>query len=139
MADVIFNSAKVDLSNGDIKSTDDIWVMLVDSSYVPNPDTHKFRSDVTGEVTGSGYTAGGADFGVITVTEDDTNNRALWDAADPVWDPATITARGAVLYKKVGTAATDRLLMYLDFGADVSSTNAPFTVALNGSGFLALA
>ena len=139
MADVIFNSAKVDLGNGDIKSTDDLWILLVDSTYVPNQDTHAFRSSVTGEVSGSGYTAGGMDLGAITVTKDDTNNRALWDAADPVWDPSTITARGAVIYKKVGTAATDRLLMYLDFGADISSTAAAFTVTLNAAGFLAIA
>ena len=139
MADAVYNSAKVDLSNGDIKSTDDLWIMLVDNTYTPNVDTHNFRNEVTGEVSGTGYTAGGMDLGTITVTQDDTNNRALWDATDPVWSGATITARGAVIYKKVGTAATDRLLMYLDFGSDVSSTAAAFTIALNSAGFLAVA
>lgn len=139
MADVVYNSAKVDLGNGAITSTDDLWVLLVDDTYVPDPDLHNFRDDITGEVTGSGYTAGGMDLGTITVSQDDTNDRALWDAVNPVWDPATITARGAVIYKKVGTAATDRLLMYLDFGSNISSTAAAFTVTLNAAGFLALA
>lgn len=140
MADVVYNSGKVDIAKGDIiLDSDDLWIMLVDNTYTPNPDTHAFRDDVTGEVSGTGYTAGGMDLGTVTVTQDDTNNRALADAADPVWSTATITARGAVIYKKVGTAATDRLLMYLDFGSDVSSTAAAFTVALNSAGFLTLA
>ena len=140
MADVVYNSAKVDIAAGDIVlDSDDLWILLVDNTYTPDADAHNFRDDITGEVTGTGYTAGGMDLGTVTVTQDNTNNRALADAANPVWNPSTITARGAIIYKKVGTAATDRLLMYLDFGSDVSSTNAAFTVNLNASGFLALA
>ena len=140
MADVVYNSAKVDIAAGDIVlDSDDLWILLVTSAYTPDPDAHSFRDDITNEVTGTGYTAGGMDLGTVTVSQDNTNNRALADAANPVWSTATITARGAVIYKKVGTAATDRLLMYLDFGSDVSSTAADFTVNLNASGFLALA
>ena len=140
MADVVYNSAKVDIANGDIVlDSDDLWILLVTSAYTPDPDAHNFRDDITNEVTGTGYTAGGMDLGTVTVTQDNTNNRALADAADPVWTGATITARGAVIYKKVGTAATDRLVMYLDFGSDVTSTAADFTIALNSAGFLALA
>ena len=141
MADAVYNSAKVDIAAGDIiLDSDDLWIMLVDNTYTPDVDAHNFRDDVTSfEVSGTGYTAGGMDLGTVTVSQDNTNNRSLADAANPVWSTATITARGAIIYKKVGTAATDRLLMYLDFGSDVSSTAADFTVNLNASGFLALA
>ena len=139
MADVVYNSAKVDIAAGDIiLDSDDIWILLVTSAYTPDPDAHNFRDDITNEVTGTGYTAGGMDMGTITVTQDNTNNRATVDAADPVWSGATITARGAVVYKKVGTAATDRLICYLDFGSDISSTAAAFTVQLATAGFLTL-
>jgi hypothetical protein len=33
--------------------------MLCTSTYTPNTDTHRFKSDVTNEVVGTGYTAGG--------------------------------------------------------------------------------
>ena len=33
--------------------------MLVDSSYIPNFDTDSVKTDVSGEIVGAGYTAGG--------------------------------------------------------------------------------
>lgn len=60
MADVIYNSFKRDVMNGSIDlDTDTIKVKLVTSAYTPNQDTHTKVSDVTSEVTGSGYTSGG--------------------------------------------------------------------------------
>lgn len=140
MANAIFNSFKRDIANGSIDlDTDTIKVMLVDSTYVPNIDTHAKRSDVTGEVTGTGYTAGGSALANKSVAVDNTNDRAIFDADDVVWATATITARGAVLYKSRGGVATaDELVAYIDFGADVSSTAADFTLQFNASGILAL-
>ena len=39
-----------------------------------------------------------------------------------------MTARGAVYYKVVGTAATDRLVAYIDFGSDITSTAGTFAL-----------
>src|SRR5262245_25836462 len=39
--------------------SDTIKVMLTTNSYVPNLDTHEMKSDVTNEVTGTAYVAGG--------------------------------------------------------------------------------
>ena len=67
MADVIYNSFKRDIMNGSIDlDTDTIKVMLVTSTYTPNQDTHTKRSDVTNEVSGTGYTAGGATLGAVS-------------------------------------------------------------------------
>lgn len=119
MASVIYNSAKVRLINGGIDlDTDTIKVALVTSSYTPNIDTNTFFSDVTNEVVGTGYTAGGATLTGATVTQDNTNDRAVFDANDTSWTNATFTARGAVIYKSTGTAATSPLIMYVDFGVD---------------------
>lgn len=98
-------------------------VMLCTSSYAPDVDTHDFRSDVTNEVTGTGYSAGGQALGSVTVTYDSANNRAVFDAADVVWSSSTITARYAVIYRaRGGASSADELLCYVDFGTDVSST-----------------
>lgn len=138
MANVIYNSAKRDLMNGSINlSADTIKVMLVTSAYAPNIDTHTKRSDITNEVTGTGYTAGGATLANKAVTADNTNDRGVFDADDVVWANATITARGAVYYKSRGGAPTaDELILFQDFVTDVSSTNADFTIQMNASGIL---
>jgi hypothetical protein len=60
MANVIYNSFNRDLMNGSVDlDTDTIKVMLNTSTYVADQDVHAKRSDVTNEVTGTGYTAGG--------------------------------------------------------------------------------
>ena len=41
-------------------------VLMVTDSEAPNFDTHDFRADITAEVTGTNYTAGGT---TITTTE----------------------------------------------------------------------
>lgn len=138
MANVIYNSFKRDGMGSAINlDTDTIKAMLVTSAYTPDPDAHTKRSDVTNEVTGTGYTAGGAALANKTLTADNTGNKGVFDADDLVWSTATITARAAVLYKSRGGAASaDELIMYVDFGADVTSTGDDFTIAWNAAGIL---
>src|SRR5688500_1187892 len=94
MANLIFNSFKSDIANGSIDlDTDTINVMLVDATFTPDADLDLKRSDVTGEVTGTGYTAGGKALANKTVTVDNANDRAIFDADDVVWSTATITAQ----------------------------------------------
>ena len=93
----------------------------------------------TNEVTGTGYTAGGNALNTYVTTQDNTNNRATWDAADTSWTSATITARGAVLYRARGGAATaDELICALDFGSDQTSTNGTFSIVWDANGIIAL-
>jgi hypothetical protein len=139
MASVIYNSAKQKLINGGIDlDTDTIKVALVTSSYSPNIDTHDFFDDVTNEVTGTGYTAGGATLASVTLTVDTTNDRAVFDAADTTWGTSTITARGAVIYKSTGTASTSPLIAYIDFTTDQTSSAGNFIIQWSSSGILTL-
>lgn len=140
MADVIYNGFKAKIMNGSIDlDTDTIKVALVTSTYTPNIDTHVFFSDVTNEVSGTGYTAGGATLASATVTQDDTNDKGVFDANDVSWTTATITARGAVLYKSTGTASTSPLIAYVDFTTDKTSTAGTFTIQWSANGILTLA
>jgi len=109
-------------------SADVLKVMLCTSTYVPNDDTHAYKSQVTNEVTGTGYTATGTTVtGSISV--DTVNNRTRLIITDPSWATATITARYAVLYDSTpATDATRPLIAYLDFVTDVSSTGGTFLV-----------
>jgi hypothetical protein len=129
MASLIYTSFFEDLARGAIDlDTDTFWVMLTTSAYAENKDTHLKRSDVTNEVTGTGYTAGGQSV-TVTVTKDTANDRLEVSLGSASWASSTITARKAVYYKRRGGAATaDELIMVNDFGSDVSSTAATFTL-----------
>ena len=79
----------------------------------------------TNEVSGTGYTAGGATLSSQAVAYDSSNNVAYFDAADPSWSSATITARGALIYNNTKSNAS---IAVLDFGSDFSSSNGTFQV-----------
>ncbi len=99
--------------------TDVIKVIMTTDAYVPDKDAHGFRNDVTNEVTGTGYTAGGNTV-TVTVTRDDANDRVNIAFAATSWPAATITARKAVYYKSRGGASSaDELILVKDFGANV--------------------
>lgn len=119
--------------------TDTTKVMLCTSTFAPNIDTTVFRSDVTNEVTGTGYTAGGATLASPTVTVDNTDDEGVFDAADTSWATATITARYAVLYKsRGGLASADEVIGWIDFGADKTSTAGTFLITWNAEGIINL-
>jgi len=86
----------------------------------------------TNEVSGTGYTAGGATLSSQAVAYDSTNQVAYFDAADPSWSSATITARGALIYNNTKSNAS---IAVLDFGSDYSSSNGTFQVQLPSAAY----
>lgn len=118
--------------------SDTIKVMLTSSSYTPNQDTHAYKSDVTNEVTGTGYTAGGQALTSKTLTYDSASNVVILDAADVTWASSTITARYAVVYDDTGTSSTSALIGYVDFGSDQSSSNGAFVITWDSTGIVRL-
>lgn len=96
-------------------------------------DAWDFRNDVTNEVTGTGYTAGGAAVTLTVAAVDNTNNDVEVTCSAPSWAAATITAVAGIIYKDVGSAATDPVIAVVDFGGSVSSTGGTFTATPSGS------
>jgi hypothetical protein len=126
--DLINDTWKVALIN-------DTWKVALLTSAHSFVATHDFWSDVSAnQITGSGYTAGGVALASKTVTTDDTDAEGVWDAADPSWASATITARYAIVYKDTGVAGTSQLALCIDFGADKTSTAAQFLITLDAEG-----
>lgn len=118
--------------------TDTIKVMLCTSAYTPDQDTHIYKSSITGEVTGTGYTAGGATLSNKTMTYDGATNTITLDASDVVWANSTITARYAVIYDDTGTDSTSTLLGYIDFSEDKISSAGNFTITWDTAGIFAV-
>ncbi len=115
---------------------DTIKVMLCTASYTPDQDAHDFKDDITNEITGTGYTAGGATLASKTITYTGASNREVLDAADVAWTTATFTARYAVVYKDTGSAATSPVLCVIDFGANETVTAGTFTIQWDAEGVL---
>ena len=127
MASLIFNKFLDYLADNDI-SDDTFKVALVTSSYTPDKDTHEHFDDVTNEVSGTGYSAGGNTV-TGTLTLSTANDRLTLEFASTSWTSATITARGAVYYSSTGTASTSTLIAYNDFGSDVAVTAGTLALA----------
>jgi hypothetical protein len=127
-----FGNGLLKLATGSIDlDTDTFKVMLCTSAYTPNQDTHVFRSDVTNEITGTGYTAGGATLTGVAVTYDGASNQVRISWTDPTWSTASFTARTAVIYKSRGGASTaDELVAYVTEASDITATAATFTLDL---------
>jgi hypothetical protein len=76
--------------------SDTIKAMLCTSSYAPDQSAHVFKSSVTNEVTGTGYTAGGATLGSKTLTYTAANS---WSTQ---WTASTAFAAGAIVRPTTG-------------------------------------
>jgi len=120
--------------------SDTIKVMLCTNLYEPDQDTHIYKSSVDNEVAnGSGYTTGGETLANKAIDYDGPTNVIKLDGGDVTWSAASITARYAIIYDD--TPATDAikpLLAYVDFGADVTSTNGDFKITWDEDGILTI-
>jgi len=123
-------STKINLASGG----DTIKIALVTSTYTPNFDTHEFFDDITNEVVGAGYTAGGATLSTQTYTHDTTDDESVFDGADTTWAASTLTARGAIVYKSTGTDSTSPLIGFIDFATDRISDGGTFQITWAAEG-----
>lgn len=83
----------------------------------------------TGEVVGTGYTAGGNTL-TISVTPVAANNSAgmptsYWSFANTTWSGASFTARGALIYN---ATEGNKSVAVLDFGSDKTVSNNTFQI-----------
>jgi NAD(P)H-hydrate repair Nnr-like enzyme with NAD(P)H-hydrate dehydratase domain len=132
MADIFFyGNFLIKALNKEIDfNSDTIKCMLCSSTYTQNQDTHAYKSDITNEITGTGYVAGGTTMTNCTMTYDSDNKKIVLDADNITWNPSTITnARYGVIYDSTpSTDATRPLIAYIDLISDKSSLESEFTI-----------
>ena len=139
MNSILYNIFKSEVMKANIDLVNDtIKVALLTSSYTPNIDSHENFDDITNEVTGTNYTAGGKELTNKTVTVDNTDNEGILDADDTSWEVSTITARYAVIYKDTGVSSTSKLIGYIDFGTDKVSSIGSFKIEWAEEGIINL-
>ena len=100
--------------------TDTFKVALYTASADLNATTTVYTA--TGEVSGTGYTAGGA---ATTTSVSVTDTTAFVNFGNVSWT-AALTARGALIYN---SSKSNKAVAILDFGADKTSVTT-FTVTM---------
>jgi len=133
----VYNRYKEAAEKGEIDLLSDNIKCILVSGYTFDADNHQYYSDVSGsEISGTGYTAGGQSLSNKSVTRDDANDVAIFDADDVVWANSSISADGAILYKDTGTASSSPLIAYYPFGETKVSSDSNFTVQWGSDGIL---
>jgi hypothetical protein len=127
MASITYDSFLADVFSGAANTSHSYKAMLVTSGYTENRATHAKRSDVTNEVSGTGYTAGGA---AITITQslNTTTHVLTLTIGAASWPSSSITARKLIVYRGRGGASNaDELVCCIDNGTDLVSSASTMT------------
>lgn len=118
----ICNSYKQEILGGTHASADVYKIALYTSAATLDATATAYSA--TNEVSGTGYTAGGATLSGFTVGG--SGSTAWIDfTTDPTWPASTITARGAVIYN---SSKSNKAVAVLNFGSDITSTADTFKV-----------
>lgn len=100
---------------------DSFYAALYLSTASLGPTTTVYTT--AGEVTGTGYTAGGTLLTSVTPTTSGTT--AIITFANASWPNSAITARGALIYN---ASKSNKAVAVLDFGSDKVSSNTTFLI-----------
>ena len=115
-----YPSAFAAMFNNDNNTGDTYKLMLLANAYTYS-DAHTVVADVSAnQISGTGYTTGGATI-TVTAAQSDDDSKTEFTLGNVLFSSATFTFRKAVIYNSTSNA----LLLYLDFGAeqDVAGQN----------------
>lgn len=133
-----YGNAFVSAFNKEIDlNSDTIKLMACSSVYVPNLDTHQYKSSVTNEIAGTNYTAGGITVTTPTIAWSTVVAPHHWvfDADDVNWPGPIPACRYLIGYDSTpSTDATRPLLFVASFDSDAI----PSGVQWNANGILTI-
>lgn len=128
---VVYNDLKEQLFLGthDFGNGADTLKVTLHTSYTPDIDSHQVWADTgvssTEYGTGSGYTAGGQTLANQSITQDNTNDRALFDADDVTWSGlgalSPATPSHAIIWNDTPTSPADPLMCYVVLGTTATN------------------
>ena len=101
-------------------TTDTFKIALYTANATLNQDTLAYTA--TGEITGTGYTAGGKS--LVSPTVNASDGTAYISFNNISWTSASFTVRGALIYN---SSKANRSVAVLDFGSDKVTTST-FTI-----------
>ena len=139
----IYNNFKEQVMEGEfnLASGGDTLKMILVSGHSPDIDAHSGYSDVSGDEygAGSGYTVGGETLSGQDVTQDNTNDRGVFDATDLTWSSlgalSPATPSHCILYDD--THASDLLIAYWELGS-TATNGGDYTLQFGANGIILL-
>ena len=133
MASNFYNNGLLKLLNGSINYTsDNVALLVVDNTYTFDR-TDEFVSDITGEVSGTGYAR--MSLTSKTLTLNATTNTVVFDSANVSMSAVTTSNAwaGAVIYDDTGVDSTSSLIGFLDMPETTTNgSNVTLTVPSEG-------
>lgn len=104
--------------------TNTIKMALYTASADLSPSTTAYSVSTAGQVSGTGYTAGGVTLTNVQVLLSGTTAYVTFD--NPVWTGASFTCRGGLIYN---ASQANRAIAVIDFGSDKTASG-NFTIQL---------
>lgn len=127
MASIIYDSFLADLAAGSCTTASTYKAMLVSSSYSEDRGAHSKRSSITNEISGTGYTAGGASV-TVSASLNTTTHKLTLTIGAVSWASSSITARKLIVYRaRGGASSADELVACIDNGTDLVSSSSTMT------------
>ena len=139
----IYNDFKEQVLKGIHDLVNDTIKITLHTSYTPNIDSHQVWADVSSTEygTGSGYTAGGVSLSGKAVAQDDTNDRASFDATSPTWSSlgalSPATPSHAIIWNDTPTSPADPLICYVELGT-TATNGGNYTIDFHANGIFLL-
>tara|TARA_S200002703_G_scaffold152657_2_gene153297 strand:- start:13 stop:450 length:438 start_codon:yes stop_codon:yes gene_type:complete len=93
--------------------------------------TTAYATGLAGQVTGTGYTAGGSNLVPAIAAPGATGTTAFVDFVDLTFSTATITASGCLIYNDTDS---DKSVATISFGGSKTSTAGDFTIVFPTAG-----
>jgi hypothetical protein len=144
---VIYNTFKELVMEGvyNLKTGADSLKLTLHTGYTPNIDTHVIWATAgvssTEYGTASGYTAGGKTLAGQDVTQDDANDRGVFDATDVTWTSlgalSPATPSHTILWDDTPTSPVDPLIAYWILGT-TATNGGNYTIQWGTNGIILL-
>lgn len=118
----VYNDFKEQLFKKVHDCVNDAITLTLHTSESPDIDIDQVWADVSGTEygTANGYTAGGQTLDNLSVTQDNTNDRALWDANDETFSSlgplSPNTPDVAIAWNNTPASPADPLCFYVTLG-----------------------
>lgn len=122
MPSLLYPSFVTDVFNGNCNTTHSYKALLTDTGYAENV-AHTKRSNITSEITATGYPSGGVPV-TLSIAFDTATNSHILTVGAATFPAMTGSARKLVVYRfRNGAATADELAVVNDKGNDISFAN----------------
>jgi hypothetical protein len=137
----LYDNFRLGMMNGNAinfaTAGDTIKIAITTSAYTVDQALHDFFNDITNEVSGTGYTAGGT--ALASKTLNLSSGTVTFDAADQTYTQNAAgfsTGRRLIMYKDTGTASTSRLIAYHSEASDFGNVAGDLTLQWDSLGII---